>query len=146
MKNGRALGYGIASAVLFLGICLGAVTFFFDDWDLAMALGMETALILPSACTLIFMGVTETDRKKPWYKAMVEKEKADDFYFEVENVDPVKAARFGVLSGGMWLFAIALFVTIGIFFTWNYAWLVFLFAIGVQVAMAATIFGRTAPT
>jgi len=142
MKTKRALIYGVASAFVVMGVCLACVAYFFDGWDLSTAIGMETAFLLPSVCTLVFLGMTETDRKKPWLKAMVEKEFLSELDFEFDNVDPVKAARFGVASGGLWIFAVAVFICIGLFFTWQYAWLVFLFALGLQVVMVSTIFGK----
>jgi len=43
----------------------------------------------------------------------------------------------------MWLFAIALFVTLFFATDLPHPWLVFLFALPAQVAMVATIFGRS---
>jgi len=53
MKNGRAAAYGIACAMAFLAMPLGAVMYFFDGWELYMALGLETVLLLPAVCALI---------------------------------------------------------------------------------------------
>jgi hypothetical protein len=62
--------------------------------------------------------------------------------FHNEWVDPVRAARFGVMSGGLWLLAAALFITLGVFAGWNVSWLPPLFALPTQVFMAAYVFKR----
>ena len=57
-------------------------------------------------------------------------------------VDPAKAARFGVASGGLWILAFAVFMTLHFAAGWHYAWLAFPFALAAQVFMVATIFEK----
>jgi hypothetical protein len=57
-------------------------------------------------------------------------------------VDPIKAARFGVASGALWLFVIAVLITLGTFFSWQYAWLAPVFALPLQVLMVMGIFKK----
>ncbi|MCL2814980.1 MAG: permease prefix domain 1-containing protein [Oscillospiraceae bacterium] len=141
MKSGRALAYGGVWLIGFLVAGLCFVSFVFDGFEMSAALGIKMALILPAVCALIFLLATETKRRKPWLKAMIEHEIENSVKFQTDMVDPMRAARFGVASGGLWILAIAVFITLGVIISWQYSWLVFLFALAVQVFMTASIFG-----
>jgi len=140
MKKTRALAYGAVCLTAFLGAGLAVVSFFAAGLGLATVVGIKAAFVIPAACALIFLLTTEPKRQKPWLKAVVEREIEDSMMFRQNMVDPAKAARFGVISGGMWFLAVAVFVTLGFLFTWQYAWLVFPFAFAAQVFMTSTIF------
>ena len=142
MKKGRALAYGGVCLIGFLGTGLAIVSFLFSGFEISAALGIKMALILPAICCLIFLLATETKRQKPWLKAMVEHEIENSIQFHTDMVDPVKAAKFGVVSGGLWILAIAVFITLGFAFGLQYSWLVFIFTLAIQVFMTATIFVR----
>ena len=162
MKNKRALMYGVIVFVGVLGEGLATVLFFFDDAELAIALGIEFALVVPAVCALVFLVATGSNRDKPWVKARKEEYTnpqsgiilgigigrganiEGSLNSELSMVDPVRAARFGVISGGLWILATALFILIGLSYDWWYALLVFLFAAAVQVMMTSTIFRRGA--
>ena len=141
MKNGRALMYGVVCLVGVLGAGLAVVSFLFDGWEMSAAISIMIALTLPAVCGLIFLTATETERHKPWLKAIIEREIENSMIFH--DVDPVKAARFGVASGALWLSAIALFVTLGIFIGWHVSWVTLLFALPVQVLMVCYIFKKS---
>jgi len=140
MKNGRALAYGIVCLIGFLGVGLAGVSFLFNGFEMSAALGVKIALILPAICALIFLLATETKRQKPWLKAMIEQEIENSIKSHMSIVDPVRAAKFGVASGGLWILSIAVFMTLGSVIGWQYSWLVFLFALAIQVFMAGAIF------
>ena len=142
MVSRRALAYGFVCLIGFLGAGLAVVSFLFNGVEMSAALGIKMALILPAICALIFLLTTETKRHKPWLKAMVEREIENSMRYHMDMVDPVKAARFGVASGGLWILAIAVFITLGFVISWQYSWLVFLFTLAIQVFMTATIFGK----
>ena len=142
MKKSRALAYGAVCIAAFLGAGLAVVSFLFEVFEMSVALGIKIAFILPAVCALIFLLATEPKRQKPWLKAMVEREIENSMRFHQDIVDPVKAAKFGVASGGLWILAIAIYITLGIIFGWLYALLVFPFALAIQVFMVATIFER----
>ncbi|MCL2295501.1 MAG: permease prefix domain 1-containing protein [Methanomassiliicoccaceae archaeon] len=163
MKNKRALMYGVIVFVGVLGEGLATVLFFFDNAELAIALGIEFALVVPAVCALVFLVATGSNRDKPWVKARKVEEYTnlqsgiilgigigrgtdieESLNSEMSMVDPVRAARFGVISGGLWVLAAALFVTFGLFYDWGYALLVFLFAAAAQVLMVSTIFRKRA--
>jgi len=140
MKCIRALAYGI---ILFIGIMgegIVMVSFFLGGMELAVALGIEFALVFPAVCALVFLVTTESDRKKPWVKAIAEHEMEIATRLRSDSIDMVRAAKFGVMSIGLWILAAAVFITIGVFYDWWYALLVFPFAIAFQVMMISTIF------
>ena len=138
MKDGRALIYGVAVICACLGAGSAVVSFLFSGLEMSAALGVKMALLLPAACAFIFLRITENSRQKPWFKAMVDHEGA----IHSEMVDEVKAAKFGVVSGGMWVLALAIFVALGFVVGWQYSWLTFLFALAIQIFMVSTIFER----
>jgi MFS family permease len=142
MKKSRALAYGVVCIAAFLGAGLAVVSFLFEVFEMSVALGIKIAFILPAVCALIFLLATEPKRQKPWLKAMVEREIENSMKTHQDMADPVKAAKFGVASGGLWILAIAIYITLGIIFGWLYALLVFPFALAIQVFMVATIFER----
>jgi len=143
MKKGRAAAYGIVCFLGVLGAGLAVVSFFLNGWEMSKSLMLKIALLLPAICGLIFLLATESKRQKPWLKAMVESYVADfpaSFYKHQDLVDPIKAAKFGVRSGGLWVLAIAVFITLGIIIGWQFSWIVFLFAAAIQVFMVSAIF------
>ena len=142
MKNSRALAYGAVCLAGFLGAGLAAASFFAAGVELAVSVGIKAVFVIPAVCALIFLLVTEPKRQKPWVKSMIEREIENSMKYHSDMVNPVKAARFGVASGGLWLLAIAVFVTLGFFVGWQYAWLVFLFTLAAQVFMVITIFDK----
>jgi len=141
MKNARASVYGIAVFVGVAGALLAITTYYLGDLELPTALGIAFATIVPAVCALVFLGATESDRLKPWAKAIYESKTDHDMRFDTEiTVDPRKAARFGLCSGGLWILAVALFAFVGFTYSWWYALLVFVVALAVQVMMIPTIF------
>jgi hypothetical protein len=140
MKKGRALVYGIACLLGFLGAGLAVVSFLFDGLEMSTALGMKMAMILPAICALIFLVLTESDRHKPWMKALIEREAEDSLKYQMNIVDPAKAARFGVATVGIWVLAVGLFFVIGFANGFAYAWLVFLFTFAFQMFLTMTLF------
>jgi len=142
MKKGRALAYGVVLMIAFLGTGLAVVSFLNHVFEMSIALGIQIAFSFPASCALLFLLVTEPKRQKPWLKAMVEQEIEKSMEFHQDMVDPVKAVRFGVASGGLWILAIAIYITLGIFFSWLYALLVFSFALAIQIFMILMIFKK----
>jgi hypothetical protein len=142
MKNSRASVYGIVCAFACLGAGLAVVSFMFDGFGITTALGIKMLLLLPSICALIFLLATESNRQKPWLTALVKHDMEKYIKYHTDMVNPIKAARFGVISGGLWILAIGLFLTLYLVVGWIFAWLVFVFALAVQVIMVATIFEK----
>ena len=143
MKIGRACAYGAVGFIGSLGAGLAVVSFLFDGYEISFSLVVKIVLILPALCALIFLLATEPKRQKPWLKALIMRDIQDSMQFHQDMVDPVKAARFGVASGGLWILAIAVFLTLALYAGLPHAWIVFVFAAAVQVFMVAMIFSPT---
>ena len=112
MKKGRALAYGIVCFAAFLGAGLAVVSFLFYGFEMSVSSGIKIAFILSAICALIFLLATETNRQKPWLKAMVNRDIENSMKYHQDMVNLVKAAKFGVASGGLWILAIAVFITL----------------------------------
>ena len=153
LGRNRALAYGAITLLGVLGAGLAVVSFLFAGWQLSGALALKLALVLLAICGLIFLLATETSRQKPWLKAMqgdFAQQYQEAFLGQLQSkilkhesiVDTVRAARFGVLSGALWLLAFALCITLGVFAGWDVAWLPPLFALPLQVLMVVGILKR----
>ena len=142
MKKGRAAAYAAVCFSAFLGAGLAVVSFLFFGFEMSASLGIKIAFILPAVCVLIFLLVTETKRQKPWLKAMVDRDIENSMKFHMDMVSPVKAAKFGIASCGLWILAAAVFITLGSVLGWRYSWLVFIFALAIQVFMTMMIFEK----
>ena len=142
MKNGRATAYGVVCTAGVLGAGLAVAAFASGVWKMSDALIVKVAFIIPAICGLIFLLATESERRKPWLKAMVERDIENSMKYHADMVDPVKAAKFGVASGGLWLLAASVFLTLLFVAGWPHSWLVFPFTLAVQVFMVASIFVR----
>ena len=142
MGRRRALAYGLVCCGAVLGVGLAVTAYLVNGFEMSVSIGIKTALMLPAICALIFLLVTEPKRHKPWLRAMVEQEIENSMRLHQSMVDPVKAARYGVTSGGLWVLAVAVFMTLGFVSGWHYAWLVFPFALAIQIFMTATIFEK----
>ena len=146
MKSRRAAAYGAVCLAGVLGAGLAVVTFLCTDLGLPTAIGIKAVFIIPAICALIFLLITEPKRHKPWYKAMIKDMIDRDMKSYAENagdiVDIANAARFGVASGGLWILAIAIFLSLRLVASWQHSWLVFPFAAAIQVFMVTMIFKK----
>ena len=142
LKHKRAAAYGIVSFSAFLGAALAVVAYLPGELGLAVAGGIKAVFVIPAICGLIFLLATEPKRQKPWFKAIMEREAEYSMQFRKDMVNPAKAARFGVLSGGLCMFAAAVFVLLHFALSIPYAWVVFLFMFAIQSFMTAMIFEK----
>jgi len=140
MKCLRASAYGIIIFICITGEGIAMASLFLSGMELAVALGIEFALVFPAVCALVFLAATESDRKKPWVRAIAEREMEIATRLRSDSIDVVRAARFGVMSIGLWILAAAVFITIGFVYDWWYALLAFPFALAFQVMMISMIF------
>jgi hypothetical protein len=86
--------------------------------------------VLPGIGILVFLALTEKDRLKPWAKDF--RDKAVKREMEMWS-DPAAAARFGMFSGAIWIFAAGIFVLLGFLIGFKFSWLVFVFATAFQL-------------
>ena len=142
MKSRRASAYGAVCFAGVLGASLAAVSFFIAQAPLSFAVGIKSVFVLPAVCGLIFLLASQPKRQKAWLRKMVEMEIENSMAFHRDMVDPVRAARFGVMSAGLWILTFSLFMTFYLTTGWRHPWLVFPFALAIQMFMTAMIFGK----
>ena len=120
---------------------LGAITAEGGKLEWLAAISSLIPFILPGIGILVFLGLTEKDRLKPWAKHL--RDNAVKSEMEIWN-DPVMATRFGLLSGAIWIFAVGIFILLGYLIGFNYSWLAFIFATAVQLLVQAMLSRKTA--
>jgi hypothetical protein len=94
--------------------------------------------VLPGIGLLAYLVLSEKDRLKPWAKALYGPQANAALNWN----DSTASGRFGMISGAIWIFAIALFVTLGFAGSWKWSWVTFLFAVGFQTMLPAFFMGR----
>ncbi|MDR2923799.1 MAG: permease prefix domain 1-containing protein [Treponema sp.] len=104
---------------------------------LVPVIGIIIPFVLPGAGLLTFLVLTEKDRLKPWAKNFHNKTAAGEI--ALWN-DPVKAGRFGMFSGAIWLFAIGIFIALGFLIGFKFSWLVFIFAAAIQLVVQGRMY------
>jgi len=117
MPNRRAIGYGLAAGSLAAGIAVGFVYI----WHLASVGLLATGVVLVLAAVIAFvaLGVTQTNRLKPWALAQNRQYEVDDRFSQ----DPVAAARFGIYTVIIWVLAITAFIVLSITVGFVWSWL-----------------------
>jgi hypothetical protein len=137
MSPKRACFYVAASCVILFGLAVSAMAFFGDhtsSFNIIASIGALIPFVLPGGAGLAFLILTEKSRHKPWFAEqlrIVEKEMNEQF------ADPYAATVFGLFSGALWIFAIALFVILGFLIGFRYSWPVFIIAVAAQLLVQA---------
>jgi hypothetical protein len=137
----RAAFYALSAGLLLFGLLIIPLTWFeatraaFEGapaWFIAQsgdpsmknisvlsAIAVLLPFVLPAIALLVFLGLTEKDRNKPWVVAqrdeMMKRERE-------RFADPVFEKRYGMLCGVVWILAITAFIlltfTVGIKYSW----------------------------
>jgi hypothetical protein len=128
----RGIWYALAAAVLSFGVILSPLTYFATGRGLMEAIATLIPCVIPGLGVLIFLILTERDTRKPWVRAQYEQEARANM--ELFN-DPVTAARFGMISGALWIFAVGFFLLLGFLAGFRFSWLVFIFAVALQLTI-----------
>lgn len=126
----RALIYAIASGVILFGLINSTMMYFMDQRMLQAVLGTLIPFVIPGLGVLAFLLLTEKPRYKPW---VIEEQKAMMAHYAQKYADPRRAEQRGLLSGALWIFTIAMFIVLGFAVGFKYSWVVFLFAIAIEV-------------
>ncbi|BDZ44357.1 permease prefix domain 1-containing protein [Naasia aerilata] len=115
----RAAAFGLAAVVLLIGVGCGlmSVPGFSAGWILAGVLATVLSIAL-----LTYLGVTQTNRHKPWRVHAASNTQIPDRFTE----DPASAARFGMYTVAIWVSAFALFVVLSFTIGWAWSWLALL--------------------
>jgi hypothetical protein len=135
MNKKRAALYTLAAGLITFGLLVMLLTYFsvrFNEASFAIMISIATMLpfAIPGGGMLCFLILTEKKRFKPWAASL--HENAAKHEKKMWN-DPAMASRFGMFSGAIWVFAIALFFFFGFLAGFRYSWLAFLFAIAIQL-------------
>ncbi|MGE5485371.1 MAG: hypothetical protein ACM3X4_10175 [Ignavibacteriales bacterium] len=85
-----------------------------------------------------YLALTETNREKEWARQLTDRWAAE---CEQSLTFQHSTVRLG-LSGALWLFSIAIFLIIGLKGGWRYAWIVFIFACGVEALLSVAFAAR----
>jgi membrane-associated HD superfamily phosphohydrolase len=139
MKKKRALLYTLAAALISFGLLVFPLTFV-STGGIMEALSALMPFTLPGAGLLAFLVLTEKDRSKPWVRSRREEMIKQEM--EAFN-NPDTARKFGLVSGAIWIFALALFFVITFSAGLLYSWTVFLFAVGAEL-VALSLMGKGA--
>ena len=99
---------------------------------LVPVISMMIPFILPGGGILTYLIFTEKDRLKPWAKDFHNKVTKDEIALWQ---DPATASRFGMFSGAIWMFAIGIFIVIGMLCGFKFSWPVFIFAVAFQLTI-----------
>lgn len=129
----RALFYVAAIGVILFGLIVFTLMFF-ESEETHVAIGTLIPFVVPGSVVLTYLLLTEKSRNKPW---VIEQEAAWADRMGEQFADPHVTMKFGLYSGSLWIFAIALFIALGFIIGFQYSWLVFLFALAVQVLVQA---------
>jgi len=113
----RSVRWGLAAGFLAAGIGYG-LFFFWHHPPLAL-LAAAIILALVGIMVMIALGVTQTNRLKPWALEQNRQYEIDDRFSQ----DPAAAARFGLYTVIIWIVAIALFVVLSIAVGFVWSWL-----------------------
>jgi ABC-type glycerol-3-phosphate transport system permease component len=119
MQPRRAFGFGLASFAALTG--LGLIGNWFANPMLWILL-TGSALASASLIAFIALGVTQTNRLKPWVKELNRTYEIGDRFSQ----DPASAARFGLYTVVIWVLAFAGFVVLSITVGFAWSWLALL--------------------
>lgn len=159
LSGKRAAWYAAAVFALCAGLTLFPLTWFStpEEVKFVRSFGVLIPFALPSAGLLVYLILTEKDRRKPWLREL-----GNSFNWmagggltqtggqrppEIEFFShPEKAARFGMFSGALWIFAIGIFLAAGFSpVGFKYSWLVFIFAIALQLFIQGCMMKKSEP-
>jgi hypothetical protein len=146
----RALWYTLAAALIVFGVILFPLVYLTThglaesgiyrnitgNTALMGALVVTTLFCVSGLGLLIFLCLTEKNRLKPW--ALKYRGEEARKSMEMWN-NPAKAARFGLVSGALWTFAVGIFfaLSFAVEHGFSFSWLVFIFTAAIQLLIQA---------
>ncbi|MCK9795188.1 permease prefix domain 1-containing protein [Isoptericola sp. 4D.3] len=118
LPSGRAGGYYLATSLAVFGLLLALFTVLgtFFSWVYAVA----GVLVVLGAILFVGLGVTQTNRKKAWFREVSREHGAVGDRFDR---DPDAAARFGIFTSVIWMTSFVAFAVLGFTVGWAWSWL-----------------------
>jgi hypothetical protein len=134
MKKKRALWYTLAAVLITFSLTMMPLTYFatIEGIPQVGAIGLLIPFGLPGAGLLAFLALTEKNRLKPWMRDRVMENWKKEY--EQARTGPA-AARFALFSGAIWIGAAGCFLLFGFLAGFKYSWIVFIFAVALQLAV-----------
>ncbi|WP_243062358.1 permease prefix domain 1-containing protein [Humibacter sp. RRB41] len=114
VPGGRAAAYGTAAFLAAAGLALGAL--FARDLSQTWLIVVAASLLVVAIAWFSYLGATQTNRKKPWTRALREHYQGTDRF----SRDEAAAARFGIYAAVIMIVAVALFIVLS--FTVGFVW------------------------
>ena len=136
MPRARAALYGASVGALLVGAAFAC--WFVADTDAVGALVAGICIAVVAGLELTYLGVTQTNRKKAWVRAMQPQFESIDAF----SSDPAAAARFGIYSGALWILGIGAFVALSFTVGFAWSWVALVVALLVQMLMTARMLFR----
>ena len=135
LSKKRAAWYTAAATLISFGLFVTPIAYFaIRYWDAPFAIAGAIAtlipFVLPGSGILAFLVLTEKKHLKPWAATLAEE--AGRQQMEMFK-DPATANRFGLYSGAIWIFAMALFFLLGFLVGFKFSWVIFIFAVAIQL-------------
>ena len=149
----RGAWYAAAAGMIVFGLCTMPIAYFgvriagdivsdiigYNIVSIVPVVSLLIPFVLPGIGILVFLVLTEKDRLKPWAKDFrdrtVEREMA-------VWQNSATASRFGMFSGAIWIFAIGIFILLGFIIGFRFSWLVFIFAVAIQLLVQAAMYRK----
>ncbi|WP_454860313.1 permease prefix domain 1-containing protein [Promicromonospora soli] len=137
MPRRRAIAYGVASALLMIGLVAGVEVYILVGRVLA---GFQTGvpLLVAGGAWLAYLLATQTNRHKPW---VLELEREHAQAANRFDEDPAAAARFGIYTAVVWVLAFVVFLVLGFTVGWGWALLALVGGfVGMLLLLATMLF------
>ena len=139
MPRWRAIAYGVASALLVIGLVAG-VEGYVVFARTSVVLQTAVPLLVAGGAWLAYLFATQTNRHKPWVLELQREHAQAGNRFEE---DPATAARFGIYTAAIWVVAFVAFLVLG--FTAGWAWSLLALVGGfvlMMILLARMLFGQ----
>jgi len=117
LPNSRSVPFAIASIFMALGLSF-AVLFFADMTQLWLII-VGGILVFVAIIAFVWLGVTQTNRMKPWALEQQREYMANDRFSQ----DPALAARFGIFTVVIWTVAFTVFGILSFTVGFGWSWL-----------------------
>lgn len=133
MRPLRAFIYAIAVFVFLFGAFLVPMLIFGEAKTIDGALAVLLPFGLPSIGMMVFLMITEPERRKAW--ALKEAEKQNEWSRKFEESG--NAQTFGVMTAAIWILAIGAVVFLLILKLWIFSWIPLVVAVAVMMMFLA---------